>query len=375
MKQKRFKMKGFYLLVMVAILMSTGCQRTESIKIGVVAILSGENSKLSSSSINGLDIAIDEINQSGGIDGRQIELAIKDTEGQDEKAIKVNEAFVDEDVKIVFGPFTSGMVTKSIDYINSKDMLVIGPTASADSLEGRDDHYIRFIGSARNEAIALSDAAVKLNDKSFVVIYDDVNKGFADELAQDFKAEIMAKTDGDATLVAIDPQKLETLEVAMAKVRELKPDAVLFATSERESAGMAEKIKVMSPEIQLYNSMWANTNELIKLGSSYVEDMIVVSDINPNGPSEAYINFKSTYMERFGEEPDFAAVYSYDAMKALIEAMSTAESLEPMVIKDKILEISRYDGLHGLYSIDAYGDAWREYNVFKIEEGNLVPLK
>lgn len=375
MKQNSFKMKGFYLLVILAILVSTGCQRSEPIRIGVVAILTGENSKLSSSSINGLDIAIDEINQTGGIKGRPIELMIKDTENRDEEAIKIDEAFFDDDIKIVIGPFTSGMVTKSIDYINSKDMLVIGPTASVDSLKEKDDHYIKFIGSARDEAIALSDAAVKLNNKSFVVIYDEMNVGFADELAQDFKDEIVAKVNGSASLIAINPQKLETLEVALAKVRELNPEGVLFVTSERESAGMAEKLKALNPEIQLYNSMWANTNELVKLGSIYVEDMVVVSDINHNEPSEAYINFKENYEKRFGEEPDFAAIYSYDAMKALIEAMSTADSLEPMVVKDKILEISRYEGLQGPYSVDAYGDASRPYGTFKIEKGKLVPLE
>ncbi|GAU75449.1 ABC transporter substrate-binding protein [Fusibacter sp. 3D3] len=55
--------------------------------------MSGENSKLSSSGINGLDIAIDEINHSGGIKGRQIELVIKDTEDSDEKAMKLDETF------------------------------------------------------------------------------------------------------------------------------------------------------------------------------------------------------------------------------------------------------------------------------------------
>ena len=221
---------------------------------------------------------------------------------------------------------------------------------------------------------ALSDAAVKLNNKSFVVIYDKTNVGFADKLAQDFKAEVEAKLNGSARILAIDPERSETFEMALAKIRELKPQGVLFVTNARDSAILAEKIKVNNSDIQLYNSMWANTEELVKIGSIYVDDMIVVSGDSLTEPSEAYRQFKETYKERYNESPDYAAVYSYDAMKALLEAMSASDDLEPMTVKAKILEISRYEGLQGKYSIDAYGDVSRTYNTFRLNKGELVPL-
>lgn len=367
--------KQFILFLIVVMVFGTGCQKSEPIKIGVVATLSGENSKLSSSGINGLDIAIDEINQSGGIDGRPLELIIKETEDDPDKAMKRDEELISEGVKIVIGPFTSGMVTRTIEYINSQDMLVLGPTASVDTLEGKDDHYIRFIGSALDEAVALSDSAVKLDHKSFAVVYDMTNVGFADKLAQDFKDEIESKLGGTARLLAIDPQKVETLEVALSRVRELNPQAVLIVANAKTSVTLAEKIKALNPEMQLYSSMWSDTSELIKLGSEAVEGMVVVNWNAAKGDTEAYKHFYKTYVDRYGESPDFSAVYSYDAMKALIQAMTETKSEDPSVIKDKLLEISRYEGLQGPYAIDAYGDVSRAYHTFRIIDGQLKAIE
>ncbi len=364
-----------FLMLIVVVFLVSGCQKSEPIKIGVVATLTGENSKLSKSGINGLDIAIDEINQSGGIDGRQIELIIKDTEDSSEIAIKADAELIEDNVRIIIGPFTSGMVTRTIEFINSKDILVLGPTASVDTLEEKDDHYIRFIGSALNEAIALSDAAIKNEHKKFAVIYDMTNVGFADKLAQDFKREIEAKENGTARLLAIDPQKDETLETALSRVRELKPQAVLLVTNAKTSVTLAEKIKALNPDLQLYNSMWADTSELIKFGGDFVEGMIVVNGKSVDGDTEAYKEFNKTYIERYGESPDFSAIYSYDAMKALIKAISESKSLEPKIVKTKLLEISKYEGLQGLYSIDAYGDVNRDYHTFRIIDGMLEELK
>jgi len=160
-----------------------GCNyQLEPIKIGVVGTMSGIDSDLSVSGRRGVELAVEEFNNSGGLNGRKVEIVVKDDKNDVNQALRVDNEFIDKNIPVVIGHYTSGMMVESMDYLRTRDILFLSPTISADSLSGIDDNFIRFIATTKEQAVVLTNLANKNNHKKFAIIYDLSNKGFNENL-------------------------------------------------------------------------------------------------------------------------------------------------------------------------------------------------
>lgn len=357
------------LLTIIAALM--GCQRPANIKIGVVGTMTGPNSDLSVSGRRGVEMAVDEINQKGGIKGRIVELVVKDDENDPAVALKKDQEFIAEDIRLIIGHFTSGMVLSSMEYINSQDMLMLSPTISADSLSGMDDNFVRFIAPTKEQAKALVEVAQKLKQNHIAVLYDERNKGYTDQLVLNYQGLLKEKLGVEAKVFSYDSQKPETMERALKAIEAEAPKGLFIVANAEDCARVAQGIKPALPALQLYAPLWANTAELIRKGGMAVEGMMVVAGLDIGSESEDFKIYKQGYKDRYGEETNFGSLYSYEAMLALAKAIEEADALKPKEIKNKLIEISVFEGVQDQYSIDVYGDNMRQYQVCIIHQGVL----
>jgi len=184
------------ILAMTVLLSLTACGNKEPIHIGIVGTMSGSGSDLAVTGRRGAELAVKEINEDGGIDGRMIELVIKDDKNDPEVAKSLVDAFIDEDIQLVIGHYTSGMMTAVVDKVNRANILYLGPTVSADELSGRDDHFLRFIASTGEQAKVLTSIAKDFNHKKFIIVVDEKNAGFNTALYNNF-VEDLAVVGGD----------------------------------------------------------------------------------------------------------------------------------------------------------------------------------
>jgi hypothetical protein len=99
--------------------------------------------------------------------------------------------------------------------------------------------------------------------------------------------------------------------------------------------------------------------------------MFIVGAIDLNDKSSAFVKFEENYIEKYGDEPSFSSVFSYEIAIALLQAMEQGPDLKPSTIKDNIIKIKKFNGLHGEYEVNKFGDNTREYMIFRIENGKL----
>ena len=194
-KRLTSKINVFVGIVVLTILLSAmnGCStKKETVKIGVVGTMSGMQSDLSVSGRRGIEIAVDEINERGGINGCQIELIIKNDENNYERAAEIVQEFADEGVSYVIGHYTSGMMLAAYDELSKHDILYLGPTISSDSLSLMDDNFIRFIASTKEQAEILNTIALRDDHVKFVILFDEKNLGFNELLYHNFEEILMS---------------------------------------------------------------------------------------------------------------------------------------------------------------------------------------
>jgi len=346
-------------------------QKPQIIEIGIAGSMSGINSDLSVSGRRGVEIATDELNETGGLNGRKIDLVVKDDKFDSTTALNIDKEFIRKKTPVVIGHYTSGMMINSWDYLKDKDILFLSPTISADSLLGIDDNFIRFIATTREQAVVLSDTANKNNDKKFAVIYDSENNGFNDAFYNNFK-ELLEKNNGEVILKKSYISSGDVNYSSLARdIAGSKAEALLIIAGAADNAQISQQLKKIGSKAQIYAPLWSNTADLMIKGGAAVEGMYIVGAIDLNGKASDLLRFKEKYFDKYGENVTFSAVYSYEATTSLFQAMKMGPDLKPTTIKKNIISIGNFKGLDGYYEIDKYGDNTRKYIIFRVVNGQL----
>src|SRR6056297_3393999 len=141
MKGKNMKKIVFTLVIVVllAIVLFIIFQR-KPIKVGFSGTLSGKNAPLGIAVKDGVMLALEEINEEGGFNGRKLELIVKDDENDRETVTKVDAELIKEGVCTIIGHVTSAMTEAALKQANEKQMLLLSPTTSSlKVLEGEDN--------------------------------------------------------------------------------------------------------------------------------------------------------------------------------------------------------------------------------------------
>lgn len=370
MKFINFDKRFFYGILITSLIFLYGCgKKIETIKVGVIGTMSGINSDLSVSGRRGVELAVDHINKAGGVNGRKVELVFKDDKNDSKTSLNKYKEFIDEKVPVVIGPYTSGMIVDAIDYLRNKDILILGPTISADSLDHIDDNFIRFIATTKEQAIILTDMAKKNNNKKFAVIYDLENKGFNESLYSNFNKLLQAnKGEIVLTKVFTSNGRVDYADLARVVLKS-KADALFIISNSADNAAITQQIRKIGCKVQIYSPLWSNTDDLIKKGGTAIDGMFIVGGMDINDKSLDFVTFKENYIDKYGENPTFASMYSYETAIALFQAMKMGPDLKPSTIKNNIIKIKNFKGLQGNYEINNFGDNIRKYLIFRLENG------
>jgi branched-chain amino acid transport system substrate-binding protein len=108
----------------------------------------------------------------------------------------------------------------------------------------------------------------------------------------------------------------------------------------------------------------------VELGGAAVEGAIVSQFFDRNSTDPVYMKFRQEYKKRFGNEPGFASVNSYDAVNVVLEAIKKQKAGK--LLKTSIQQISEYNGVQGPVRIDRYGDADRKTFLTVVRNGAFI---
>jgi len=286
-------------------------------------------------------------------------------------AFNAYKEFIKEKIPVVIGPYNSGMIVSSMDYLKDKDILFLAPTVSADTLSDLDDNFIRFIATTKEEAVVLSNMARKNQNRKFAIIYDLENRGFNDALYTNF-IKLLENNNGKVVMTKTFSPSLNFDRQAMARdIAESNADAVLIIADSSDNARITQQLRKIGCGIQIYAPLRANTYDLKREGGTAIEGMYIVGAVDLNDRSEDFVRFKENFYGRYEENPTYSSIYSYEAANALFQAMKMGTDLKPSTLKANIIKIKDFKGLQGNYQINEFGDNIRKYMIFRFENGEL----
>jgi len=256
--RKRFAINifmGFFLLNILFF----ACSNKKFIKIGFVAGITGRVSELGISERAGATLAVNEINEAGGINGRLIELIVKDDQNDAERALEVDKELIDEGVVAIIGHATSTMTKAVVPLINKKNILLISPTASTTDLSGIDDFLVRITPLSDAEMKALAKLANNLNIQKIAVIYDLSNMSLVENNLKFFRKYYKKNPNNKIISETSFTSKTEfEFFPIVKKAIDYNPDGIFILVSSVDTAQVCQQIRKIDKKLPIFSIGWAS---------------------------------------------------------------------------------------------------------------------
>lgn len=363
----------FFIVVIIGILF-TVIRNKKDIIIGFSAQLTGSQAELGVQQRNGVQLAVEEINKSGGIAGRKISLMIQDDFGNPEGAQLGDNTLIKNGAIAIIGHSTTAQTLEGLKVTEPANVIMIGPTVSTPQLTGLDDNFFRVSPSFSDSVqIFAKHIYEDKKIKSIAVIYDIDNMSYSNAyatiLANEFQA-LGGKITGKVNFSSNDNSDFSYM---LHNLNNDKPEGLFIVASDIDTALIAQKIKLKDKNISIFASAWAQTEALISNGGQAVEGIELEQAYNLNDQSSDCIDFKSRYTARFGSEPSFGAAYSYEATLVLAEALKKTNG-NKRGLKEALLEVKNVAVIVDNLSFDKFGDIERPWYLTTIRNGKFMMI-
>ena len=350
-----------------------GCSPQGPIHIGFIGGLSDRNSDNGQSGQNGVILAIEQFNRAGGLGGRMVELISRDDAQDKTMAAKSASELVDAKVEAVIGPFTSGMAAVIVPITAKAGILEISPTITAMDFYGKDDNLVRINRTTRDNAQDYARVLMARGQRNIAVAYDLRNRKFTESWLTEFRSAVTAAGGKLAAEVPYESAPDAPFDKVVSDMLQAKPDGLFFISGALDVARLAQQARKQAPKLPIGASEWAATEQLVELGGSVVEGLLIVQNYNHEDQSSKFKEFSDAYYKRFQRNPGYSSVSAYDAATVLLEALRARKENE--TLKAALLRAGPYEGLQQRIVFDANGDTTRQVYFTEIRDGRYVQIK
>ena len=363
-------------------LLVTGCTSNQStsstpskdsIKIGWVGPLTGPTSTDGTLSRNATQLAVDQFNESGGLDGKKVELVAEDDQGKPEEALKGVQKLINSDkvTGIVGGGYSGPMKTVAPKVQEAKVPMVIAYAVHPDITKGG-DFVNRVIYTADVQGKAMADYAINdLNKKNIAVLYVDIDYGIS--IYKSFKEE--ANKLG-AKIVIERPFKMGDKDFSsiLTTVKAAKPDALYVVGYYNEAAGIVTQSKELGIDSQFLGVDGFDSPKFLELGKENTDGATFSTSFYSTDKREVVQNFVRALHEKYKTEADMLSSQSYDATNVILEALKKAGTDKEKLAK-AINETKDYEGTSGKISFDSNHEVVKPVIFMTVKDGKFQFVK
>jgi branched-chain amino acid transport system substrate-binding protein len=365
------------LILLVSILLPVACEKKggdtgstgggDTIKVGVYGDLTGQTASFGKSTKNGVELAFEEINKAGGINGKKIQTIVEDDQGRPEQAKTVISKLINQDkVVAVLGEVASTNSLAAAPVAQEAKIPMITPSSTNPKVTEVGDFISRvcFIDPFQGSVMAKF-AAKSLNAKTAAIL-GDVNSDYSKGLTQFFEEEF-TKLGGKVVAKEAYTQTDPDFKGQLTKIRDLKPDVLYIPGYYGQVGIIAKQARELGMNMPLLGGDGWDSPDLWKLGGESLKNAYISNHYAAENPAPEIQNFVKAYKEKFGEVPDSLAALAYDAAKVLADAIKRAGGTDSAKLKDAINSTKEFAGVTGSITLDGKRNAVKPAVVLSLD--------
>lgn len=355
------------------------------VKIGFIGPLTGDYANYGTLCRQAVEMAIDEINAKGGINGASIKLFAEDSEGDSQKALAAMEKLSSSDkVCAIIGPVLTGETFSVAERAQAEGIVIITPSASHKDITNVGDYIFRTTPSDGLQGeVAGKYWSQKLGYTKLAVLYakNDYSQGLYESMSEAF-------TQDGGQIVAAETFMVgdKDFKTQLTKLKNTDAQAIYLPDYTAEMAQILEQASQLGMDKPFLSGDGFLSEEIYSLAGQYTDGVVYTASARVE-ESNKNKEFKDAYTARWGIGPDSFATNAYDATYILVSVIEKVGT-DRKAIKTGMDQVKDFEGVNGIINFAPNGDlvAYQgiyevhgttpEYvGAFTVEDGKLIQVQ
>lgn len=337
-------------LALLAFVFAVGtATAADTIKIGLLAPLTGFAAADGLSVKNSVDLAVESVNKSGGVLGKQVELVTYDDRADAKEAVALARKLIQQDgvVAVVGGSYSTP--TRAVAPIfQDEEIPMVSAYAVHPDITKAGNFCFRngFLGTVEGKCAGYVSVEM-LKAKRIALLTAD--NDFGRTLAEGFQDYIKKHGDGAEIVIAETyPFKEKDFKPYLAKIKETNPDLIFASGYYFQTGPIVNQAREMGMNMHIVGEEGADSPKFLEIAGKAAEGFVIVTNLNRDDPRPEVQAFLKEYQNRYGIQPDMVGASAYDAFMIIVDGIKRAGKTDGEAVRKAIAETKDYDGLTGV---------------------------
>ncbi len=327
----------------------------DTIKIGCVASLSGDQKPWGEDSKDGAQMAVEEFNAAGGFNGKKIELKVEDSASKPEVAKTAAVKLISDNVIAIVGEVASGH-TEQI-ALATKDtgipVVAIGATRT-DLTKGR-DNVARVCYVDDFQGPVMAKFAYEEEGIRKVAIITDVKQPYSQGLSESFKQYFLKL--GGEVVAELSYQSGDTqFQSQLTELKQKAPQGIFLSGYFTEVGPLAAQARAAGITAKLFGGDGWDSTQILQSGGDAIIGSFLCNHYNNKEDRKEIKDFLEKWKAKHnGNEPGTTmAALGYDAMNLTLDALKRAKELTPKALNEAVQNTENFSGVTGVISLKGH---------------------
>lgn len=349
------------------------------IKVGLAISLTGAANTFGPAQQRGAELAVEEINRGGGIDGAKLQLVIQDDASTRDQGITVFRKFINEDkVAAIIGPTLSGTAAGAHPVAQAAGVPTVAISNTGIGIVGKCDYgpcdwiFRASLGEETAVPETVKAAKAKLGLKKVVIIYASDGKFESDDLVI-FKKALAAEGVAVAKEIAYTSKDVDFAPF-VTQAKNENPDAIIASSLAVPAGKILLEVQKQMPGVRVIGGNGLNSAALLTNAAASL--MIVGTAWSKGSTEKANTDFIAAYKAKHNADPDQFAAQAYTGVKVLADAMKRSGDPNDKAKLKKALEgVKDLQTPLGPFSFTAEHDVKQPVFVMTVKDGQFTPFQ
>ena len=345
----------------------------ETIKIGLLAPLTGFAAADGLSVKNSVDLAVEKVNKEGGLLGKKVELVTYDDRADAKDAVALAQKLIQQDkvVGLVAGSYS--MPTRAVAPLFQDEgiPLVAAYAIHPDVTKAGDFNFRNgFLGAVEGRGAAYT-AVELLKAKKIALLTSD--NDFGRTLAEGFNEYIstFAKGKAEVVIALTYPMSEKDFKPYLSKIKEVNPDVIFSSGYYFQTGPVLKQARELGMKSQIIGEEGADSPKTVEIAGEAAEGFVIVTNLNRDDKRPFVQEFLKEYESRFKIQPDMVGASAYDAFMIICDGIKRAKSTTGKAMREAIAATKDYDGLTGVIKGFHKGEVVKEVQVQQVKGGRF----
>lgn len=345
----------------------------EEIKIGVVLSLTGKGATYGINAKNGMQLAIEELNEKPPFDRQNISLIIEDSKSSAPTALTAFNKLIEIDhVHVAIGFVLSDEVLTCAPIAEKQKIVLLTTAAGSDKIKNAGDYIFRNRESGNVQANAIAEYAFNnLGIKEFAVLHSNSANGVT---YKDAFVNSIQSLGGKVDVIVGYNEGKTNFKDEIEKLKQKKVVSVYLAGFDVELGQILKQSKELNYSPQFLASAGGISPKLLEIAGNASDGLICGSSPFDTSTNDLHVkNFIQSYTAHFNQQPDFISANSYDAIYILANLLAENKTTSEQ-IKEGLYGIKNYKGVGGITTFDRNGEVTKPISLVKVISGKYTTV-